>query len=113
MSEVDNKDVPEFTQEEINGVQMEVRPMTDVQEFGNIVTGWHYQVVSDIGHMINMPEDAMVEVPTGTVDADGNAEFKEGTQEHKEGFIAGMHYTLDLLNTFPIHGKPVDEPATE
>ncbi len=84
-------------------------PITDVQELGNAVVSWHIQTLRTVAHMLNMPEDASIDIPTGKTLEDGTEEFIEGTAEHKAGFLAGMQYALELLDTFPIKGVPADE----
>ena len=83
--------------------------INDVREMGNVVTTWHHNALLKIGHALQMPPEAGIDIPTGTVDANGNEEFIDGNEDHKAGFLAGMQYALEILSDFPIKGVPVDE----
>jgi len=83
--------------------------ITDVQEMGNVVTTWHYNVLSQIAHVLQMPEDAGIDIPTGEVDENDEPVYIDGNEDHKTGFLVGMQYALELLSTFPIKGQPVED----
>ena len=85
------------------------QPITDVQELGNAVVSWHIQTLRTIEHVLNMPEDAGIDIPTGNILEDGTSEVIDGNADHRAGFLAGVKYSLELLDTFPIKGVPVDE----
>lgn len=93
---------------------MDVSPnavyLDDVQKMGNLVTAWHAGLVQDLHHKLQMPADVGIDIPTGTVDADGNDEVIDGNHDHRAGFLAGINYALERLDTFPIKGVPEDEP---
>lgn len=105
---------PEPTPEakQVMGVSENAQTISSVDEMGHVVTNWHFNVVTDIHHKLRMPADVGIDIPTGTVDAEGKDEVIEGNQDHKAGFLAGLNYALELLDTFPIKGVPEDEPET-
>lgn len=84
-------------------------PISDVQELGNAVVSWHIQTLRIIEHVLNMPEDAGIDIPTGNTLGDGTPEVIDGNADHRAGFLAGVKYTLELLDTFPIKGVTADE----
>ena len=85
------------------------QPITDVQELGTAVVSWHIQTLRTIEHVLNMPEDAGIDIPTGNILEDGTPEVIDGNTDHRTGFLAGVKYALELLDTFPIKGVTVDE----
>jgi hypothetical protein len=56
-----------------------------------------------------MPEDAGIDIPTGNILEDGTPEVIDGNADHRAGFLAGVKYALELLDTFPIKGVTADE----
>ncbi len=114
MSESENKVAPVErkmpSQKDLDamGVGPNAVYMDDVQKMGNIVTAWHAGIIQDLHHKLQMPADVGIDIPTGTVDADGNDEVIEGNYDHRAGFLAGINYALERLDTFPIKGVPED-----
>lgn len=90
------------------GVSSEAIKITDVQEMGNAVTRWHFNVIQQLHHILQMPDDVGIDIPTGTVDADGKDEVIDGNADHRAGFLAGVNLCLEYLDTFPIKGVPED-----
>lgn len=104
----------EPTQEakEAMGVSDNATTIKSIDEMGHVVTNWHFNAVGDLHHKLRMPEDVGIDIPTGTVDAEGKDEVIEGNADHKAGFLAGINYALEILDTFPIKGVPEDEDLT-
>ena len=90
------------------GVSSDAQTILSVDQMGHIATNWHFTAVSDIHHKLRMPEDVGIDIPTGAVDADGKEIVVDGNADHKAGFLAGLHYALERLDTFPIKGVPED-----
>lgn len=90
------------------GVTANAVKLDDANVMGNLITGWHFTVVSDIHHKMQMPDDVGIDIPTGKLDAEGNEEVIDGNDDHKAGFLAGLAYALEQLETFPIKGVPED-----
>ena len=84
-----------------------------VDQLGNIVTNWHFHMIQQLHHKLQMPADVGIDIPTGELDAEGNDVVIDGNLDHKAGFLAGINYALELLDTFPIKGVPEDEPDPE
>lgn len=101
-------EVPEAVKEAM-GVSQEAEQILSVQQMGNIVTNWHFNVITDLHHKLRMPEDVGIDIPTGDVNEDGKDIVIEGNADHKAGFLAGLNYALEQLDTFPIKGVPEDE----
>lgn len=98
------------------GVSPNAQKMEDVNTLGSIVTQWHYNMILQLHHKLRMPEDVGIDIPTGETDGDGKDIVIDGNADHKAGFLAGINYALELLDTFPIKGVPVDadeQPANE
>ena len=83
--------------------------LDDVITMGNLVTGWHYDMLNQLHHKLQMPDNVGIDIPTGTVDAEGNDEVIDGNADHRAGFLAGINYALELLESFPIKGIPDEE----
>ena len=92
------------------GVTDKAQVIESVDELGHVVTNWHFTIVEDLHHKLRMPEDVGIDIPTGELDADDNEIVIDGNEDHKAGFLAGLHYALERLDTFPIKGVPEDEP---
>ena len=107
------KEEPTAEAKEAMGVSDQAQTITSVDEMGHIVTNWHFNAVSDIHHKLRMPPDVGIDIPTGEKDADGNEIVTDGNADHKAGFLAGLNYVLEILDTFPIKGVPEDEPTEE
>ena len=90
------------------GISPEAIILDDVNVLGNLATGWHFQTLNDLFHKSQMPPDVGIDIPTGKLDAEGNEEVIEGNEDHKAGFLAGIAYAIELMNTFPIKGVPED-----
>ena len=90
-------------------VSAEALQIQSVDEMGHIVTNWHFTVVQDLHHKLRMPEDVGIDIPTGDVDEDGKDVVIDGNADHKAGFLAGLNYALERLDTFPVKGVPEDE----
>lgn len=86
--------------------------LDDVQKMGNLVTAWHAGLVQDFHHKLQMPTDVGIDIPTGEFDAEGKDTVIDGNEDHKAGFLAGLNYALERLDTFPIKGVPEDEDLT-
>lgn len=89
--------------------QEDLTRINDVREMGNVVTTWHFNLLNQLNHVLQMPPEAGIDIPTGTVDADGNPEYIDGNEDHRAGFLTGIQYAFELLDTFPIKGQAVDE----
>ena len=107
------KEEPTAEAKEAMGVSDKAQTITSVDAMGHIVTNWHFNAVSDIHHKLRMPPDVGIDIPTGEKDADGNEIVTDGNADHKAGFLAGLNYVLEILDTFPIKGVPEDEPTEE
>ena len=111
----DNKMTEQVKQEptqeakEAMGVSDNAVQISSVDEMGHIVTNWHYTVVQDFHHKLRMPEDVGIDIPTGDIDEDGNEVVIDGNADHKAGFLAGLHYALERMDSFPVKGVPEDE----
>ena len=88
------------------GVTADAVKLNDANVMGNLVTGWHFTVVSDIHHKMQMPDDVGIDIPTGEWDEEGNEIVIDGNEDHKAGFLAGLSYALEIMDTFPIKGVP-------
>ena len=95
------------------GVTDKAQVIESVDELGHVVTNWHFTIVEDLHHKLRMPEDVGIDIPTGEFDADGKDIVIDGNADHKAGFLAGLNYALERLDTFPIKGVPEDEPDQE
>ena len=95
------------------GVSEDADLITDVDQVCHVVTNWHFTIVEDLHHKLRMPEDVGIDIPTGEFDADGKDIVIDGNADHKAGFLAGLNYALERLDTFPIKGVPEDEPDQE
>lgn len=84
-----------------------------VDQLGNIVTHWHFNMLQQLHHKLQMPADVGIDIPTGQVDEEGNYVVIDGNLDHKAGFLAGINYALELLDTFPIKGVPEDESESD
>lgn len=80
-----------------------------VEQMGNIVVNWHFNMVTDFHHKLRMPDDVGIDIPTGNLNPDGTDEVIDGNTDHKAGFLAGINYALERMDTFPIKGIPDDE----
>lgn len=96
---------------EAMGVSENATTINSIEEMGHVVTNWHFNVLNDLHHKLQMPHDVGIDIPTGAFDADGNEEVIDGNEDHKAGFLAGISYALELMDTFPIKGVPEDEEA--
>lgn len=92
------------------GITDNAQKIVDVQMMGNIVTHWHSTMVQDLHHKMQMPADVGIDIPTGETDEDGNDVVIDGNADHRAGFLAGINYALERMDTFPIKGVPEDEP---
>ena len=90
------------------GVSPEATKITDVQMMGNIVTHWHFNMIQKLHHQLQMPDNVGIDIPTGEFDEDGNDIVIDGNADHKAGFLAGINYVLEIMDTFPIKGVPED-----
>lgn len=104
---------PEPSQKDLDamGITENAVKLDDVNRMGNLVTGWHFSVVADLHHKLRMPADVGIDIPTGEKDSEGNEIVIDGNEDHKAGFLAGLHYALERLETFPIKGVPDDSDA--
>ena len=103
-----SKPMPSQKDLDAMGVSPNAVIMKDVNTLGNLVTGWHFAVVADLHHKLRMPADVGIDIPTGELDAEGNDICIDGNADHKAGFLAGLNYALEQLETFPIKGVPED-----
>ena len=101
---------PEPTQKDLDamGIKPEDVKLDSVEQMGHIVTNWHFRVVADFHHKLRMPEDVGIDIPTGELDENGEEIIIDGNEDHKRGFLTGLHYALELMDTFPIKGVPED-----
>lgn len=106
----EQKAEPTAEAKEAMGVSDNATTINSVDEMGHIVTNWHFTAVSDLHHKLRMPPDVGIDIPTGEKDAEGNEVVIDGNEDHKAGFLAGLHYALEILDTFPVKGVPEDEP---
>lgn len=93
------------------GVSDKATTISSVEEMGHVVTNWHFNVISDLHHKLRMPPDVGIDIPTGELDTEGKDIVIDGNADHKAGFLAGLNYALERLDTFPIKGVPEDEKA--
>lgn len=102
---------PEVPQEvkDAMGISNDAQTIKDVEEMGNIVTNWHFNVVTDLHHKLRMPDDVGIDIPTGDLNEDGTDVVIDGNADHKAGFLAGISYALEKLDTFPVKGVPEDD----
>lgn len=103
-----NKPEPTPEAKEAMGVTDTATMIQSVSEMGHVVTGWHFKIIEDLHHKLRMPDDVGIDIPTGDIDGDGNEVVIDGNADHKAGFLAGLHYALERLDTFPIKGVPED-----
>lgn len=103
------KPEPSAEAKEAMGVSDNAQTIDSVDQMGHIATNWHFTAVSDLHHKLRMPADVGIDIPTGELDKDGNEIVIDGNEDHKAGFMAGLHYALEILDTFPIKGVPEDE----
>ena len=82
--------------------------LDDVTVMGNLVTGWHYDMLNQLHHKLQMPADVGIDIPTGDVDGEGKDVVIDGNEDHRAGFLAGISYALELMESFPIKGIPDD-----
>lgn len=113
--EVQKLEVTEPSQKDLDamGVSADAEKILDVMTMGQLVTGWHFTMVQDLHHKLQMPADVGIDIPTGAVDAAGEEIVIDGNDDHKAGFMAGIAYALERMDTFPIKGVPEDEPNQE
>lgn len=90
------------------GVSPEATKITDVQMMGHIATRWHFDMIQKLHHQLQMPDNVGIDIPTGELDADGKDIVIDGNDDHKAGFLAGINYVLEIMDTFPIKGVPED-----
>lgn len=101
------KPEPSAEVKEAMGVSPESVVINSVEEMGHVVTHWHFTAVSDLHHKLRMPADVGIDIPTGKFDpVTGEEICIDGNEDHKAGFMAGLHYALELLDKFPIKGVP-------
>lgn len=96
-----------------HGISDQAERVEDILELGNAVTAWHFKVIQELHHKAQLPPNVGIDIPTGELDKDGKDICIDGNDDHRAGFIVGMHYALELLDTFPIKGVPTDEPEDE
>lgn len=104
----DQTPVPSKKDLEAMGVSEDASTINSINEMGHIVTNWHFNAINDLHHKLQMPADVGIDIPTGTVDANGKDEVIDGNADHRMGFLAGISYALEVLDTFPIKGVPDD-----
>lgn len=90
------------------GIPANAIKLTDTEQMGRLVTGWHATVIQDIHHKLQMPADVGIDIPTGEFNEDGTEVVIDGNEDHKAGFLAGLNYALEQLDTFPVKGVPDD-----
>lgn len=112
MTESQKPEVPQDVKE-VMGISDNAQIINGVEEMGHVVTSWHFGVITDLHHKLRMPEDVGIDIPTGDIDADGNEIVIDGNADHKAGFLAGLNYCLEQLETFPIKGVPEDSDLGE
>lgn len=110
MNQVEQKPEASAKDKDAMGVSENAVQIQSVDQMGHVVTNWHFSVVSDLHHKLRMPEDVGIDIPTGEFDKEGNEVVIDGNADHKAGFLAGLHYALEQMDTFPIKGVPEDEP---
>ena len=88
------------------GISDKATTINSVEEMGHVVTHWHFTAIQDLHHKLRMPADVGIDIPTGEWDEDGNEIVIDGNEDHKAGFLAGLNYALEILDTFPIKGVP-------
>ena len=103
------KQEPSAELKEAMGVSENAATISSVDEMGHIVTNWHFTAISDLHHKLRMPPDVGIDIPTGEKDHEGNDIVIDGNEDHKAGFLAGLNYALEILDTFPVKGVPEDE----
>ena len=98
---------------DIQGVtqpESEVVVVTDIQEFGDLVVGWHKQNVDLLVHTLHMPADVGIQITIGHITR------MLDVSEH-EAFKAGINFALECLGTLPFgvsYGEASDsEPRSE
>ena len=96
-----------------HGISPEAQTVTDVDQLGHVVTNWHFSLIQDLHHKMQMPENVGIDIPTGEVDAEGKDICVDGNEDHRAGFLAGIAYAIERLDTFPIKGVPEDEVEDE
>lgn len=96
-----------------HGISLDAPKIDDVSEMGHVMTHWHFSMIQDLHHKMQMPEDVGIDIPTGELDADGKDICVDGNEDHRAGFLAGIAYALERLDTFPIKGVPEDEADDE
>lgn len=101
--------------------ESEVVMVTDIQEFGNLVVGWHTQNVDLLVHTLHMPADVGIQITIGHTEATPEVSSTPITRmlelsEH-EAFKAGINFALECLGTLPFgvsYGEASDsEPRSE
>lgn len=105
MSEVESN-LPSQKDLDAMDVSANAVKIDSVNQLGNIVTNWHFSALNDLHHKAQMPENVGIDIPTGKFDEDGKDVCIDGNEDHRAGFLAGIHYAIDLLETFPIKGVP-------
>lgn len=110
MTESSNQQTQEVSAEqkakEALGISDKATTINSVEEMGHVVTHWHFTAIQDLHHKLRMPADVGIDIPTGEWDADGNEIVIDGNEDHKAGFLAGLNYALEIMDTFPIKGVP-------
>jgi hypothetical protein len=91
-----------------HGIGPNAVKLDDVQQMGHLVTAWHFNMVQKLHHQLQMPDNVGIDIPTGEVDADGKDICIDGNADHKAGFLAGINWVLEVMDTFPIKGVPED-----
>jgi len=93
---------------DIQGVtqpESEVVVVTDIQEFGDLVVGWHTQNVDLLVHTLHMPADVGIQITIGHTEDTPEVSSVPITRmldvsEH-EAFKAGINFALECLGTLP------------
>lgn len=101
--------------------ESEVVVVTDIQEFGDLVVGWHKQNVDLLVHTLHMPADVGIQITIGYTEVTPEVPCVPITRmldvsEH-EAFKAGINFALECLGTLPFgvsYGEASDsEPRSE
>ena len=101
--------------------ESEVVMVTDIQEFGDLVVGWHTQNVNLLVHTLHMPADVGIQITIGHTEDTPEVSSVPITRmldvsEH-EAFKAGINFALECLGTLPFgvsYGEASDsEPRSE
>lgn len=88
---------------------MQGEEIRDVQVMGNAVVGWHEEALKTMFHVLQMPDNVSIDIPTGHTNEEGKEIFIDGNEDHKAGFLAGINYAIEVLETFPIRVRKEEE----